>query len=108
VAYLVFAFLAGWVIGVPTMTVVVFCVGLGAAGFSAMQSTLIYTVSPPHMRSRLFGLVVICIGTGVIGMFNIGLMAEWFGAASAIRIVAVEGMIALVLIGLNWPELWRR
>jgi MFS family permease len=108
VVYLVFAFIAGWVIGVPTMTVVVFCVGLGAAGFSAMQSTLIYTVSPPHMRSRLFGLVVICIGTGVIGMFNIGLMAEWFGAASAIRIVAVEGMIALVLIGLNWPELWRR
>jgi predicted MFS family arabinose efflux permease len=52
VAYLVFEFLAGWVIGVPTMTVVVFCVGLGAAGFSAMQSTLIYTVSPPHTRSR--------------------------------------------------------
>ncbi len=72
---------------VPTAAVL-FCVALAAACFSTMQSTLIYSVAPPRMRGRLFGLLVICIGTGLVGFFNIGLMGEWFGGSAAIRIVA--------------------
>jgi MFS family permease len=108
VAYLVFAFVAAWVTAVPALTVIVFCIGLGSAGFAAMQSTLIYTTAPPHMRGRLLGLMVLCIGTGILGMFNIGLMAEWFGSGAAIAIVATEGMVAMVLIGISWPALWGR
>ena len=60
------------------------------------------------MRGRLFGLLVLCIGTGLIGFLNIGLMGEWFGGMTAIRIVAVEGLIPLVLIGIGWRELRQR
>ncbi len=91
---------------VPTAAVL-FCVGLAAACFSTMQSTLIYSVAPPQMRGRLFGLVVICIGTGLIGFFNIGLMGEWFGGSAAIRIVAAEGIVPLLLIGIGWRQLRR-
>jgi MFS family permease len=108
VAYLAFAFVAAWVTGVASMTVVVLCVGLGSAGFTAIQSTLIYTVAPPHMRGRLFGLMVLCIGMGIAGMFNIGLMAEWFGAAIAVSVVSAEGLLAMVLIGIGWHRLWGR
>ena len=105
--YLIFAFLAGWMVSAAPMAVVLFCVGLTMAGFSTMQSTLIYSVSPPHMRGRLFGVLVICIGTGLIGFTNIGLMGEWFGGSAAMRIVAAEGLIPLILIGVGWRQLWQ-
>jgi len=105
--HLCFVFLAGWMVWTAPMAVVLFCVGLMAAGFSTMQSTLIYSVAPPEMRGRLFGVLVICIGTGLIGFANIGLMGEWFGGSGAMRIIAAEGIIPLILIGIGWRELWR-
>jgi MFS family permease len=105
--YLVFAFLAGWMVSAAPMAVVLFFVGVMAAGFSTMQSTLIYSVAPPEMRGRLFGVLVICIGTGLIGFANIGLMGELFGGSVAMRIVAAEGVIPLILIGVGWRQLWR-
>ncbi len=106
-AYLGLIFLAGWMVSTAPMAVVLFGVGLMMAGFSTMQSTLIYSVAPPHMRGRLFGVLVICIGTGLIGFANIGLMGELFGGSAAIRIVAAEGLIPLILIGVGWRQLWR-
>ena len=43
----------------------------------------------------------------MIGFTNIGLMGELFGGVNAVRIVAAEGMVASVLLGLCWPRLWR-
>ncbi len=103
--YLVFAFITGWMVSSIPMGITLFIVGLMCAGFTTMQSTLIYSASPPEMRGRLFGVVVICIGTGLIGFANIGLMGELFGASTAIRIVALEGLIPLILIGFGWRQL---
>ena len=47
------------------------------------------------------------IGTGLIGFTNVGLMGEWFGGAAAIRIIAAEGLIPLVVVGIGWRRLWR-
>ncbi len=107
-AYLLLVFLAGWMIEAVSMAAVLFCIGLAGACFTTMQSTLIYSVAPPQMRGRLFGLIVICIGTGLIGFANIGLMGEWFGGSAAIRIVAAEGLIPLLLVGIGWRQLRRR
>ncbi len=107
-AYLLLIFLAGWMIEAVSMAAVLFCIGLAGACFTTMQSTLIYSVAPPQMRGRLFGLIVICIGTGLIGFANIGLMGEWFGGSAAIRIVAAEGLIPLLLVGIGWRQLRRR
>ncbi len=41
--------------------------GFGTAGFGNMQSTLMLTEAPPEMRSRLMGIVTVCIGTGPLG-----------------------------------------
>ena len=103
--YAAFAFIAGWMTQPVPMALVIVCVGLSAAGFSTMQTTLIYSVAPPEMRGRLFGILSITIGAGVIGFTNIGVMGELFGAAAAIRIVAAEGLVALAVLGLRWPRL---
>ncbi len=104
--YVAFAFIAGWMTEPVPLALVLVCVGLSAAGFSTMQTTLIYSVAPPEMRGRLFGILSITIGTGVIGFTNIGVMGELFGGANAIRIVAAEGLVALAVLGLRWSRLW--
>tara|TARA_A100001037_G_scaffold155597_1_gene140274 strand:- start:482 stop:1273 length:792 start_codon:yes stop_codon:yes gene_type:complete len=106
--YLFAAFAAGGMVEVVPMGLALIVVGLCASGFSTMQSTLIYTLAPPEMRGRLFGVLVICIGSGLIGFTNIGLMGEWFGGSTAMRIVAAEGLIPLLWIGLSWRQLWGR
>ena len=70
-----------------------------------MQSTLIYQIAPEDMRGRLFGLITICIGSGLIGFANLGLLAEYFGTANALWIMALQGVIPTILIGFQWPQL---
>lgn len=105
-ALLILVFVAGWVTQPLSFAALLLCIGFAGAGFYTMQSTLIYSVAPPEMRGRLFGVLVICIGTGLIGFTNIGLMGEWFGGTAAIRIIAAEGLIPLVVIGIGWRRLW--
>jgi MFS family permease len=80
-------------------------VGLGGAAFSAMQSTLIYLNAPPAMRSRMMGVLSVCIGTGPIGFAHVGLLATYLDAPTAVAIIGIEGAIALVLVCVAWPRL---
>lgn len=78
--------------------VFLFCTGLGVAGFSAMQSTIIFLLAPPNMRSRLMGVLAVCIGFGPVGMLHVGLLADHFGASFAIRVSALEGLMVLLMV----------
>jgi MFS family permease len=85
-------------------SVAVFAVGLGAGCYSAIQTTIIILTAPPESRGRLMGLMVVCIGMAPIGFAHVGLLAEWLGASMAVGVIAVEGIIALTLVRLIWPE----
>lgn len=76
---------------------------LGGAGFSTMQATLVFLASPPEMRSRLLGVLSMCIGAGPIGLVALGLFADPIGAHWA---TAATGAAGLVALALTWP-LWR-
>jgi MFS family permease len=104
-SYLLFAFAASLLIKPLPMALILLGVGFAGAGFSTMQSTLIYYIAPPHMRSRLFGLMVTSIGTGILGALNMGLMGELFSGSVAVGIVAAEGLIPLLIIGAAWRQL---
>jgi MFS family permease len=106
--YVVFAFVAGFMTLAVPMAAVILFIGLSAGAFTATQAPLVYSVAPPHMRSRIFGVLAICIGIGIVGVANIGLMAEWLGTPVAVRVVAIEGIVAMLLIGVGWRELWDR
>jgi MFS family permease len=77
--------------------------GLGGAGFSTMQATLVYLASPPEMRSRILGVLSVCIGTGPIGFVWLGWLADAIGANYA---TAATGVVGLLALGATWP-LWR-
>jgi MFS family permease len=53
--------------------------GLGTAAFSNMQTTLILTEAPPATRSRVMGIVTMCIGTGPVGVVMIGILSGLCG-----------------------------
>lgn len=76
--------------------------GIGGAGFSVMQATLVYLHAPPEMRGRLLGLLSVCIGIGPLGFFHLGFMAEAFGAQAATISLAAQGLLALALTARWW------
>lgn len=79
--------------------------GLANSGFSVMQATLIYLAAPAEMRSRLYGVLSLCIGSGLIGFVNIGVMAEVIGAPDATILSGIEGLAAMALTWRWWREI---
>jgi MFS family permease len=96
--------LSGWF---PLSLVLNLICGVSLAGFSVMQSTIMFLAARPEMRSRVMGVLTVGIGAGPLGMLHLGWLADWLGAAAAVQIMAAEGLIALALTALIWPEMWR-
>ena len=79
--------------------------GFGGSGFSVMQATLVYIASPPDLRSRVLGILSVCIGLGPVGFVHIGLLAEAIGPRGACVVSAAEGLLALLLTRRWWRDL---
>ena len=85
-----------------------FVAGIGGAFYAAMQTTLVITSTPAEVRGRIMGVLSVCIGTGPLGFYHIGLLADWIGARDAIALVGLEGLVAAIAVSLYWPEIHRR
>ncbi|HEX5078242.1 MAG TPA: MFS transporter [Geminicoccaceae bacterium] len=81
--------------------------GFSLAGFSVMQVTITFLAARPEVRSRVMGVLTVCIGAGPLGMLHLGWLADALGAAAAVQIMAIEGLVALALTAVVWPEMWR-
>ncbi len=79
--------------------------GLGGAGFSTMQATLVYLAAPPEMRSRILGVLSMCIGVGPIGFVALGLLADTIGAPWATTVSGSAGLLCLVLTRPLWRHI---
>ncbi len=73
-------------------------VGIAMSGFASMQSTLTYFHTAAEYRSRVLGVVALCIGSGPLGFLNVGWLAENFGLPSALAIMSLEGLFAMLLL----------
>ena len=63
---------------------------------------MILTEAPPAARSRVMGIVTMCIGTGPVGVMIIGVLSGQVGAPAAILIMAGLGLFGLSLV---WRKL---
>lgn len=77
---------------------VLFVGGFGTAGFGNMQSTLMLTEAPPDMRSRLMGVVTVCIGTAPLGVLAAGVLSDHFGPRAAVMAMAGIGLAATIAL----------
>jgi MFS family permease len=76
--------------------------GFGSAAFANMQTSLIVLHTPIHIRSRLMGLLTVCIGMGPLGILLIGAIADFVGPMLAIEMVAATGFVSVCAIGAVW------
>jgi MFS family permease len=72
--------------------ILLFWVGLGNAGFSTMQSTIILLSAAPGMRGRAVGVLGLCIGSTPLGLLELGALSAAVGAPAAIGINAAIGL----------------
>jgi MFS family permease len=79
--------------------------GLGGAGFATMQATLVYLAAPLHMRSRILGILTVCIGTGPIGFLWLGWLADRIGSHNAVAVTGALGLLALAATWRWWKEI---
>ena len=78
--------------------------GIGASAFANMQTSLIILHAPPAMRSRLMGLLTVCIGMGPWGILLAGTLAGLFGPLVAIDTIAFAGFASVAWCGLYWKR----
>ena len=84
--------------------VILFVGGFGIAGFSTMQATIPFLGTAPEMRGRVVGVMSMAIGTGPIGILHVGLLATWLGAPTAVMVIAIEGLVAIIATAILLPE----
>jgi len=75
--------------------VMMLLVGLGGAGFSTMQSTIILISATPEMRGTALGVLGQCIGVAALGGLVMGAVANYFNAQVAVAASALVGLVLL-------------
>jgi MFS family permease len=75
--------------------------GFGTAGFGNMQTTLMLTEAPADMRSRLMGIVTVCIGTGPLGVLAAGMISDHVGPRDAVLVMASLGLAATIALAVS-------
>ena len=80
----------------PLSVVMLMMAGLGAAGFSAMQTTIIMISSEPEMRGTALGMLGHCIGVAALGGLAVGIVANFLNAQAAVAMSIILGLLLLV------------
>jgi MFS family permease len=82
--------------------------GFGSSAFANMQTSLIVLHAPAYIRSRLMGLLTVCIGMGPLGILLFGFAADALGPMLAIDVIEAVGFVSVALIGWRWRMRDRR
>ena len=84
-----------------------FLVGMIGVGFSVMQTTLVYRSAPPSLRTRMLGLLSMCIGTGPLGFVYLGWLADALTPRTGVLLLAAQGALALLFTRRYWQAVLR-
>lgn len=99
----VFGFSLSTIFGLSALLILT--AGLGSASFSAFQSSLILRTVSIEMRSRVLGVLVLCIGSAPLGSLFMGALSAGIGPAYALAISAGFGITGIVASYLAFPGL---
>ncbi|MBV8165720.1 MAG: hypothetical protein JO021_02930 [Alphaproteobacteria bacterium] len=79
--------------------------GVGTARYAIMQTSLVLQDAPAALRSRVMGLVTVCIGTAPLGTLSVGALSETFGPTVALITMSGIGLVLLALVRWHIAEL---
>ena len=83
--------------------------GVGQAGFSTMQSSILLLASQPELRGRVMGSQGLVNGAGhLVGGTEIGAVAGAFGISIAIGLNAGFGLLMFIPVVLFTPLVWQQ
>ena len=82
-----------------------FLTGFFGTGYTVMQATLTYRAAPAAMKSRMLGVLSVCIGLGPIGFLLLGVLAEAIGAPVATALCASAGVATLAFTRRIWRQI---
>lgn len=80
----------------PLSFMMLLLAGLGAAGYSTMQSTIILISADPEMRGTALGMLGQCIGVAAVGGLAVGAVANYFSAQAAVAMSVSLGLVLLI------------
>jgi MFS family permease len=103
-ALLGFAASPWYLISVPMLV----ALGLGVAGFSTMQPTIVMLVSREEMRGTALGVISLAIGVGPLGALLVGGVASATSAPTALGLNAAAGIVLLAVTIALMPSLLGR
>ncbi len=104
IGLLVFSMSRWYILSLPVLLLL----GLGTAGFGAMQSTIIMLAAREEMRGRALGVLSLAIGTGPFGSLFMGATASAIHPVFTLRMNALLGLVALAFIMVFMPALTDR
>jgi Major Facilitator Superfamily len=78
--------------------VVLFAGGLGSAVYNIQQTTIVMADTPPALRSRVMGLVTVCIGSWPLGMVLAGGLIAPLGLLGAMAALGLGGLGSLAMV----------
>jgi hypothetical protein len=88
----------------PVALIALILAGVGASGFSTMQSALVMTTATDEMRGRALGLLSMCIGVLPFAMLTLGGVAQAVGPSVGVMSGAVVGLAMMMLWTHRRPE----
>ena len=84
---------------VPPVLAMLFLGGIGVAFYNIQQTTIVMHDTPPALRSRVMGLVTVCVGCWPLGMLLAGALIAPLGALGALAALGLGGLAGLALLG---------
>ncbi|MCB8882175.1 MFS transporter [Acidisoma cellulosilytica] len=72
--------------------------GVGSAVYNIHQTTIVMTETPPAFRSRVMGLVTVCIGSWPIGMIAAGALIDPLGLMGALAALGIGGLAGMAVL----------
>jgi len=82
---------------VPILAVL-FVGGFASAIYNIFQTTIVIGATPEPLRSRMMGLVTVCIGTWPLGTVIAGALSRPLGLLGALGALGECGLVGLGLI----------
>ncbi len=72
--------------------------GYASALYNIFQTTIVIHATPDCLRSRMMGLVTVCIGTWPVGTVIAGALSRPLGSLNALGALGGCGLVGLALI----------